>query len=92
MKGRETKMFDGVEVRNFPVFRREEKTYPLYSAVVVEGIVEKIPEEIRSAVVIDYNKIPSSFFERERSDGSKKMNPSELKYAEDRLRKTIFGE
>lgn len=92
MKGSETQMVNGVEVRNFPVFMRQgEKSYPLLSAAVVEHVVEMIPEVIRPAVVIDYEKIPPSFFEREREDGPK-MNPSELKSAEEKLVKTIFGE
>ena len=91
-------IFDGVKVINFPYTEEDgEKLYPLLSGVVVENIIEQIPERIRPAIILDYAKIPSSYFEEERERirkvrGGKKMTPEELEAAEQKLIEIFFGE
>lgn len=93
-----TTIFDGVKVINFPYTEEEgERLYPLLSGVVVENIIEQIPERIRPAIILDYEKIPPSYFEEERERirkmrGGKKMSPEELEAAERKLVEIFFGE
>lgn len=95
---RGTRLFDQVKVINFPYTEEDgEKLYPLLSGVVVENIIEEIPEDIRPAIILDYEKIPKSYFEEERERirkmrGGKKMSPEELEATERKLVDIFFGE
>ena len=95
---RGTRLFDQVKVINFPYTEEDgEKLYPLLSGVVVENIIEEIPERIRPAITLDYEKIPESYFEEEREKirkmrGGKEMSPEELEAAEQKLIEIFFGE
>lgn len=85
-------MFEGVPVINFPVsFEGEKEVYPLDSGIIVRDMAKRIPEEIRPAVIIDHDKIPPAFFKKEREEIRRKMSNADLKMAEERLVKEIFG-
>lgn len=85
-------MFEGVPVHNFPVSFEEggDEVYPLDSGIVVRDMAKKIPEEIRPAVIIDYEKIPRSFFDKEKAKLSRSMSDAELENAEAELVRAIF--
>ncbi|MNW45990.1 hypothetical protein D3C74_232670 [compost metagenome] len=62
-------IIDNVKTQNFPyeVIDGEEH-YPLHSAVVVESIASKIPDEVKPSIIIDYDQIPKSYFQKVKED------------------------
>lgn len=62
-------IIDNVKTQNFPyeVIDGEEH-YPLHSAVVVESIASKIPDEVKASITIDYDQIPESYFQKIKED------------------------
>lgn len=91
-------MFDGVEVINFPYSIEDgEKEYPLFSGAVVRDVVKNIPQDIRPAIVLDYEKIPQKFFDEhqkkvDKMGTGKRMTPEELEAAERKLAEIFFDE
>lgn len=65
MKGKKDMLINNVKTQNFPyeVIDGEEH-YPLHSAAVVESITEQIPDAVKPSVIIDYDKIPESYFQK----------------------------
>lgn len=79
MKGKKDMMINNVKTQNFPyeVIDGEEH-YPLHSAVVVESIASKIPDEVKPSITIDYDQIPESYFKKVKEDlGIRSVNKSQ---------------
>ncbi|MCE3203413.1 hypothetical protein [Paenibacillus sonchi] len=77
MKGTKDMLINDVKTTNFPyeVIDGEEH-YPLHSTTVVESITEKIPDELKAVMTIDYSQIPESYFQKVKAElGVQEANP-----------------
>jgi hypothetical protein len=77
MKGKKDMLIHNVKTKNFPyeVIDGEEH-YPLHSAAVIESIADKIPDEVKPLVTIDYEDIPTSYFQKVKNElGIKEVDP-----------------
>ena len=86
----------GVPVQNFPYEEDEHygKLYPYLPSIVVQNIIEKIPPSVRSAVKVDFERIPKSYFEtavaRHREMFPVRHTPEKEAEIEKRLTELLF--
>lgn len=91
----ETTVFE-VPIQNFPYEEDEHygKLYPYLPSVVVRNIIEKIPPNVRSAVEVDFERIPKHIFEtavtRHREMFPARHTPEEAAEIEKRLMELLF--
>ncbi|MGG1879826.1 hypothetical protein ABDI30_19930 [Paenibacillus cisolokensis] len=94
MKGKKDMLINNVKTQNFPyeVIDGEEH-YPLHSAAVVESITEQIPDAVKPSVIIDYDKIPESYFNKVKTElGIRSVDPKEASKHERKLLDTLNQE
>jgi len=90
MKLRKDMNFNGVKVINFPYTVEDgEEMYSLFESVVVEKVVSQIPEEVRPAIILDFEKLPNTLFEEHKRELEKitesKVSNEEIDKAERKL-------